>query len=308
MKKQLLKLSFVALCFSVVLLLCKVNNLSAKTKSEKPLLQVKILPAGKISGSFTENGRTIYFETQKGLANPDDDPDAPPFELDIRIMDGRRAPFMVQTAGHRPMEEKWYEEQKAFENTPINEEERSTDFSMLPSMIKSLKSYNKKHKRTRWEIKEIIKLLMSVVNENVFDETDDSFTENQVQEKATMASSSFDHQVTIRKKKAFGIIFEHSAIRLRIYKTYGSLLLQHSTCNHGTCATSTSMSSKCTKTFTKSNLTIYLWDLMCDYWGYPYGSHLCNGDTYQEYLSVKNGQSIDWGVCGTARLYAPDCD
>lgn len=179
---------------------------------------------------------------------------------------------------------------------------------MLSSMIKALKTYNKKHKKTQWEIKEVIKLLVSVINENIFDEAKDFSTENQTQGKMSIASSSYTHEVAIRRKRAFGVVFEHSAIRLRIYQTGSNLVAQYSTCNHGTCATDSSMSTKCIRTLFKPDLTFYLWDLMCDYWGYPYGSHLCNGDTYQEYLSIKNSQSIDWGVCGTARLYAPNCD
>lgn len=103
----------------------------AEAKSEQSLLQVKILSVKEIGGSFTKDGRTIYFETRKGAPNPDDDPDAPLFELDIRIMDENHIPFVVQIAGHRPIDEKWNEEQKSFENIPINREERTAFFYVV---------------------------------------------------------------------------------------------------------------------------------------------------------------------------------
>lgn len=125
---------------------------------------------------------------------------------------------------------------------------------------------------------------------------------------ASAATTTYNNVVTIKKKTAFNIVFEHSSLSYSLYKTSGQLLYTVVTCNHGSCASSSSMSTKCSKTFSQTTVDAYASDLLCDFYGSVYPAHVCNNDTRAEYLSIKNRKRGTWSSCTTPRLYAPACD
>jgi hypothetical protein len=271
-------------------------------------LRVSISDDGHVTGSFTKGKSTLYFEAIRGEAIDSAEPDAAPFTLDINVQDDSHTPFLIQGHGPTPATKAYYENLVTSQATPVDEGVRRRAFALLPAAVVALTDYTEEHDLNAWEIRQIIALMNSVTLSDIEDaDTEASSSSSRI---APSAIATYKHVVTIKRKAAFDIKWEleHSALLLAIYNSKGSLLSQTSTCNHGACATSSSMTTKCTSTFLKPYLTIYAWDLMCDGFGYWYGGHTCNTDTRQEYLSIKGSSSQNWGICSVKYLYAPSCD
>lgn len=277
---------------------------------------------GIVSGSFTMACDTIYFEAIRGGMIESPDPDAPLYALDIRIMDQNHIPFFVQTAGPTPMARSWYADKEKSESLPLDIGGRQRAFAILPSAARALRAYQKHTDhpaeatdRRRcvspgpdWEIERVVAMMESLTIGDMQDI--EGACPAAVRAPQANAVATYTHKVTIKKKSAnFPLAqeWEHSAVLLQIYQAGGALLTDYYTCNHGACAIDPSMSTQCTTSVTKANINYYMWDLMCDYYGSPYLLHLCNSDTLQEYLSVVNSSSQDWGICFTPRVYAPSC-
>lgn len=295
-----------------------------------PVIVIKAQVDGNLNGSFTKEGYSIFFEAQRGEQNIGNDPDAPPFGLDIVIMDNNHIPFIVQKGGGNLINS--HEEQDNSEQLPNFEEDRRKAIAMLPDVIKTLKDLYVNvgtedrigiegvTQRNRWEIWEIISLMRSVTEDLSI--KDNSAGGGNIKPLATSASK-YTHEVTITKKSV-GSGLEHSALMLKIYDSKGSKIFSMRTCNHGACADDKSMSKKCSNKFTKNHRNaygVYFGD--CDATaGSPYTwlgggnsfnliyffGHSCNSDTKTEYLSIKNSQDKDWGYCWRPLLTAPSCD
>lgn len=311
MKKQLAKLCFFLLCIFTPMFV--VGNISsAQTKKEKPKLQVEVVAEKEINGSFTANGRTIYFATKEGEPNLVDYPDGLSANLDIRVMDQNGLTFLARIANHEPLGENQIESE-----TLYSDEDRGAAISLLPGLVKALKAYNNRHKQTRKTIKEVIEFIKLMAKQSdlasLGGPDSGMLMKNQMQGGSYGITGIYNYIVTIRKRPAFGVpklVVEHSAILLQIFDWNWAWKGTYETCNHGTCATGYSMTTKCSRNFPKTIRNPFMLDYMCDSWGYPYETHLCNGDTRQEYLSIKYSTSsgpID-GSCNHQRYFAPECE
>jgi len=271
---------------------------------EKSGLKINVLAKGKISGSFTKGGRTIYFEAIRGEKNPRSDPDAPKYAIDVRIMDSNRITFVGQIGGHGLVDLEWKDEYQKFSDIPVNAEERAQDFLILPDLAKALKAYSRRHNGYKWELKTLIS--QATISESDLMDQEDAEREQIV---AAAVARIYKHRIAICKKKVYNVVnFEHSAVRLKIYDySSGKLLLDFSTSNHGTSAKD--MSEKCSSTLLKYDTNVYIWDQACDCLGFPFRlTHVCNNDTKQEFLSQYNGGTRHWGYCTPQMLYAPNCN
>lgn len=309
MKKQLAKLCFFLLCIFTPMFV--VGNISsAQTKKEKPKLQVEVVAEKEINGSFTANGRTIYFATKEGEPNLVDYPDRSVTNLDIRVMDQNGLTFLARIANHEPLGENQIEAE-----TLYSDEDRGAAISMLPGLVKALKAYNNRHKQTRKTIKEVIEFIKSMTKQSNLATLGgpDSGMSAENTQSGILATGIYNYYVSIRWKSAFDVKlgnFQHSAVLLQIFDWNWAWKGTYVTCNHGTCSNDPSMALKCIRNFPKTIRNPFMWDYMCDSWGYPYETHLCNGDTRQEYLSIKYGTYSGpiGGSCLTPRLKAPDCE
>ena len=273
-------------------------------------LHITRADAGIVLGSFSIGNDAIYFEVVRGEPNDASDADAPPYGLDVRIMDRHRTPFVLRTAGAAPVDPTWYADVIASERLPIDIEARQRAFGLFPKAARALRAYDAEHTEARWEIAGLLEVLEYLKVEDLYD-NDSVIERGDVREDATQVM--YSHKVTIKKKRSSANLpkreYEHSAILLQIYKSNGALVDWWESCNHGTCATSSLMSAKCSKTFSKPDIRYYFSDGMCELYRSVWPvQHLCNDDTRQEYLSIKNSLIKDYGVCKGFRLYAPDCD
>lgn len=291
------------------------DNNPLGTGYDQSRLDMTISRDGKIFGSFTKDGNAIYFESVRGEPNKIDgsegglyDPDAPRYGLDIRILDWNHAPFLVQFGGSKPEISSWGDETGSENGFAVDPAERLRAFGMLPETAAGLRAHMKQKKRSitdddRSDIEQIIALLESVQSEDL----------NNDENTSGATSATYTHKAYIKKKSAFYGAFEaeHSAVLLRIYSSSGSLLREQSYCNHGTCATSSAMSTKCSNSFVKGNSNVYTMDRACDQWSlyitnWSGHGHVCNNDTLQQYLSIQGSGNLNWGICdfGPASIFA----
>lgn len=297
----------------------------------QPKLEVTSTADGVITGSYTAGGRTIYFEAIRGEANVTNDPDAPPYGMDIRVMDGNHTSFLMQSANSTPLSNSWANDGTEDNAFGIDPAQRLGAFRMLPVAARALKNYLKQSKGTmsnldQSDLLQLIALLESVRADTLYDS--ESALEPETAGEALTAT--YTHKTYIFRKDAWfnGSPGDHSAVLLRIYSSGGSLVRQWRSCNHGTCADqSPPMYAKCFRSFLKGNTSIPTPDRACDQFRSPYvvrttwpytiyaSGHVCNNDTRQQYLSIKGSSNINWGICsfnpvtlGVLYRRAPDCD
>lgn len=285
-------------------------------------LKFRILTEKLVYGSFVnQDGRLLHFEAIRGEANDLSlDADAPPFALDIRILNRELQPFMVRTGGARPIDPWWYEDQKEAErkenrsagHSERQEDERLADFRALTDLATALREFQINSQRDSWILSELIAFSDSIRESDLFDE--DLFRQALSERGSQKAAEAkkYKHKGYIRWKKASNTagLLEHSAFLLRIYTSGGTLKFNLPTCNHGTCSDKDSMTTSCTKEWERSNASIYMWDFMCDGLT-PYGAHVCHDDTELQYYSTKN-QNFDsnkaWSICSSPSKKMPSCN
>lgn len=305
MKRTLLKSATLFFGSLIPLFIFIKNAASIDESLSKPILHIEISEEGKLSGYFTKDERTIFFEAIRGEKNPKGDPGMPLFSVDARIMDGNHIPFVYQMGGHGLLDSDWKEEYQTYRDQPKDEDEREENFMMLPALAKALKKYVASHKRYKHEIRALISL--SAIKQTELYDLDDTASKDQ---NLAMKTNQivYKHRISIHKKKAWDRLkYDHSAVKLKIYNyRSGKLLLVFSTANHGTSAGD--MNEKCNTSLLKYDSNIYLWDQACDALGFPYGAHVCNNDTKQEFQSQYNGGTQHWGYCVPIMPYAPDCN
>ena len=216
-------------------------------------------------------------------------------------MDWNHIPFLVQTAASKPVSSTWVNDAQG-NSFWIDPAERRRAFEVLPAMSNALKRYIKSNglpNINQPELDQVLALLESVRAEDL-----ENADKSPVGLEGPQAATTYTHKAFIMKKSAFygALEAEHSAVLLRIYSSGGSLLRQQSYCNHGTCATASSMYAKCYGSFIKGNTNVTTIDQACDqYSSYIFTQaghgHVCNNDTLQQYLSVKGSANQNWGIC-----------
>jgi len=231
------------------------------------------------------------------------DPAASPYALDIKISDSDDFTIAAQSGSGHFVDQSWGRETTA---VPLSLEKHQRDVAELSSFANSLQEQVKPRlgkstfSQWLWVVDEIVDLLRYTDDQSKISPSIDDYDPK--------AAAAYRIVVAIKKKVAFGVVFEHSSLSSSTYKSTGQFLYSIITCNHGTCASSSTMSTKCSATFTQSTLDGYASDLLCDFYGWPYLVHVCNNDTRAEYLSIKNRSRGTWSSCSTPRLYAPPCD
>ncbi len=273
-------------------------------------LTFEITRAGYVTASYGSriDGRVISLVVIRGDKNDlVVDPDAPPYALDIKIADNEDFTIAAQSGSGHFIDQSWG---KRLGKIPPSLANRTRDVSELGFFADALRNQVKprldKSKLSEWAwiVDEMVQFLEYVDEQSKMSPVRGSTTP----EAAVTAATTYNNVVTIKTKKAFDIVFEHSSLASNLYTTGGKFLYSVITCNHGTCANSSAMSTKCSKTFSQSTLDAYASDLLCDLYGWPYLVHVCNNDTRAQYRSIKNRSKGTWSSCSSPLLYAPSCE
>jgi hypothetical protein len=288
------------------------------------------LPGERLSGTFGGAQDAILWEAIRGPAtDPDNDPDAPPFEIDIRITTPQGNPLVVEVGGHSFMDPSWADGPGVL----VEPDQADRFFRVVAGFASALavgefpSGFEPEQRRLLDAATAAVEGLTSSSEdpgEALADEpTVETVTKALVVGSGAM-SCNCQHEVRIRKKPAFvkNSIFDHSAIWLNVYSVVSGkkkLVGTFASCNHGTCASSSSMNTNCTKTFSKSTNevtflayeacpTLYiLWALIIP-GALPVG-HVCNDDTIVQYAAIKNSPSAPSILtCFVPDLYAPSCN
>lgn len=288
---------------------------SAWADDDLSKLTLSIGPNGTVVGSYTESERVIYIEALRGEKNTEDEQGLLPYALDIRILDENKIPFLIQNNGVNQDAGGDVDWASVQENP--DEDVRQKAIEMLPNAIRHMRAAlaDETHENTailnlsdenRWEIVAILDLMRSVTE----DLPKRGFRESSSAREKTMSTSyqQYRYEVTIKRKQIVnGYTPEHSALLVNFYNnTSGKYLGQFQSCNHGTCAGSSAMSNRCSKTFT-SDKSIGIVDKVCDTFT-PYGVHVCHDDTRIQYLAFRNGYYGSYSECYTPMLTTPNCD
>lgn len=286
------------------------GDIQDKFEYRNKVIKFEITRAGHVTAFYTSriDGRVISLSVIRGEKNDlAVDPDAPLYALDIKISDNDDFTIAAQSGAGHFVDQSWG---KKLGKVPPSLEKRAQDVSELGFFAVALRDQVKpKLERSAlsewaWIVDEMIQLLEYV---DMQSKMSPAFGSN-VPEAAITAATTYRNIVTIKKKKAFDIVFEHSSLSSNVYTSSGKFLYSIITCNHGACASSSSMRTKCSKTFTQSKLDAYASDLLCDLYGWPYPVHVCNNDTRAQYRSIKNRSKGTWSSCSSPLLYAPSCE
>jgi len=277
-------------------------------------LNFRLTQGGYIDATFHSlNGRYLKLQVVRGEKNDlQINPEAPMYSMDINISDKEGYAFVVQGKVLKTNKKKYLPNFLSNKTEEDFIKKRSQDFNELGHFADELQNETKTAllktslKKMDYIIDEIVRLMRNVNSKR-------NLSLNSVTEK-TSNSKRFLNIVTIRKKKAFDLVYEHSAI---ISDTFRGRNLVHRlvTCNHGTCADHETMNYACRRFFYKRNLnhTLYVTDEMCDAY-YPsseYGlDHVCNDDTYVQFNSLKfnTNYANEYDCFYSHRLYAPNCN
>lgn len=269
---------------------------------------------GRFAGTFVHQGRLIRFEAVRGEPNETTDPDAPRFAVDARFLDAAGSTFILSGGGGEIARADWAP------STNPNPDERAKDLSLLPLLADELSAAGAPS-GLEYEFQKISQLAGELRGKELIVKA-----EGDVQ---YGCSTGYEHDMTIRYKAAFDLpVGHHTAVRLNSWYLNSSCTWVYQgyqeSCNHGTCATSATMSDWCTWS---SPLRSTTWPAFQVYSSQGYGAcstfynpfsnlggHNCNDDTYFQGYNIRNNAfylaaSGPSGVCSdsTGHTYAPSC-
>ena len=279
------------------------ENSGANSASEKGALTITETDAvqGRFAGTFAHQGRTIGFEAVRGEENPADetqsDPNAPRFAVDVRFMDVNGNTFILSGGGE-------VDQPGATDNDAVAPEERAHDLALLPLLSDELQTAGTPD-GLDFEFQKVVQLaeelrdveLIAKPTSNVLD----------------ACTTGYLHRMTVRYTTAFGqaSLGQHTAVYLSSWYQDSSCATIYQgyqeSCNHGTCATASSMSDWCSW---ESPLRSYRWPAFqvhfqfymlqgsgaCSSYYNPFsvlGGHNCNDDTYFQIHNILNNSYYD---------------
>ncbi len=265
-------------------------------------------------GNIEINGVQVTIETKRGKRNPalarKNDPSAPEYAIDVRIIDQNGTPIFVQVGGNSPIDKKW---SASFDSAVSSStEDRGQNAQQAFAAVDAVLSQNKTLMSSAALAPEQAALtnLRALIKSTLVTDSISGYQEQEFPFSAQAACTEI--QIAEIWKKPTLIFAEHSGSVAKWKMSNGTIYTMWSACNHGTCPGDSTMSKKCSKSFL----------LRCGYsraapncstaYGLTKGYHVCNDDTYIQYDAIKRNYSpsTTGGTCSDAslRAYAPSCD
>lgn len=264
-----------------------------------------------LTGTYEKDGRFVTFETRRGAPTSTaefeaPDPDAPPFEYDIRFLDWNDGVFYTQLGGDGYLDPTWANHP----DLPKTElAERPIAFAMAREAVILLED-ELIDPAFDPEAEGLLDLASTSFAPDMPDEVDPLDDDNAGVTPPKERSTTYHNNLFIRRKDALfsGSPADHSALWLKVY--LGSMKISETaTSNHGTSASSSTMTTACS-TNVDFSAPIKLADLVCTtpYFPVGFGVHVCNDDTYVEYDEAKHLYTSTRSECSnTPNWYAPTC-
>lgn len=280
--------------------------------------------------AFSQDGTTVTVETRRGLAIPDErraaDPSLPPFEMDIRFLDSDGFPFLTILGGHAPIEASW-DVPSYGDESEITAERAASQYAVAAGLIAAVdgSDFALSPETADWKPERdlLVKVAAPAVEDasmiRHFDDVDIAREPRlRVRSNAAVITSNssatnvYRWTVQVHKKGAFfenNVYGDHSATVTRSLSKAGVVQQTRVTSNHG--AAANTMSAWCSSASTSTNMPKSLpasAECATGY-GFTSGKHVCNDDTYIQYITIRDKMSVDptRGTCAdsTLRRYAP---
>jgi hypothetical protein len=253
---------------------------------------------GELCGSYRSGNNSIHFQTIRGenLVHGENtiDPDAPEYVVSARILDQAGNPIAVavgDTSDVRIFD--WLEQVAGLD-------EYNSDIEISFSLAQEAFGILSDNLDINYFKEEVIILKRRSLTAVPSDKDDGEMLTQK------RSSSSWRYWIRITRKDAFrnGVPADHSAVIVNVRKPNGRIL-NYVTCNHGTCADSSSMNFKCQKVvYTRSQRPFSI--LPCEaVTSYP--RHVCNDDTIVQYNMIVRGNS-SLSTCYAPNFWAPSCN
>lgn len=250
---------------------------------------------------YREGDRAIYFQTLRGedlvLGENTVDPDAPPYEVSARIVDMGGNPVAISFGGDDERVADWQNRVSGLDDDHASTEQED-DLKLAAKaageLSEAVSGFDEETKvlerRSQTALADVIEAA------------------SMPKAKGTVYTTTY----YVRRKLASGFAGDHSAVYAIIVKPNNTFVTVV-TCNHGTCADSGTMSTKCSNVVTASYYNAIPM-LPCDAAGSPYTSlfytygHDCNDDTFVQVAKILTGATVTTTCFNTSlRVFAPNC-
>lgn len=327
MKSWMIKIAGIALAVSLLFIFKSTGTFAEMSRNV--MLSENQVPEGltelyyegnTLSGTFSFDGTQIFVETRRGSRTPkavrDTDPNAPQYEVDIRLLDENGVPFFVQVGGHGPIDSSWvssfdpllYGAEISTEQRNEKEARSQKAFGNATRMIEALRVV-KFRRNLVPEYKAILNILPIIESGKMITKLEEGNSKSSI---GPLVSSD-KHLIEIWKKGAFfgrNIWADHSGTVAKVIFSGGGVYQIWSACNHGACPGS-DMSFKCASVFYDRVGFCQAPPMCSTQYGFSNGKHVCNDDTYIQYYRIKYNSDISTigGTCSDSslRTKAPDC-
>jgi hypothetical protein len=293
---------------------------------------VRIVKADEAAGalvlSFEQEGRAITYDMRLGpvMETPPSaeelaaNPDLPSYQVDARVLDSNGQPFHMQMGGDAFIEASW--------TTPkvegFDEAERDKDFQMTRDAVPALRALKVPAglNQLRLSAMEIGNTLDEAADKSDSDPGEAPSTEARaalavapcVVCAGPRSVAKWDFQV---RRHPVALVGDHSAVLLRGWSSATKIVYTAVSCNHGACANSSSMTTKCTMAGFKVDDGTHSRFFYSDGCSTPYnvlsirGHHNCNDDSELQGRAIwqDRGQSTTGGNCSSLapHVKAPGC-
>jgi hypothetical protein len=276
---------------------------SIDAKDLKPGLN--LFAAGSdVSGAYVSGERAVFFETRRGEISmyATLDPEAPPYEMDVRVLDQNGRTLYVRLGGDGFIDPAWASDLRAdLSRPPMDPAERAAALTLMQEAMTTLSNVAL-DARLAPEHTALVRAGTAIPEDMI---------KPSLQQNGEIGFAPPYNYYELHRKTIYAYSGEHSATYLNVYGT----LIEN--CNHGECADS--MATKCggygsagwgyweqsgsTGSVTGTCLTGY--DLFSQN-----GGHNCHDDSVIQMRGmIWGGQDQYGGTCsnGTSHRYAPSC-
>ncbi len=301
------------------------SALADSSRLPEGFVELRMVAGGGVTAAYQYKDSRITVETRRGPKTPAElrlnDPNAPQFEIDIRLVDEQGFPFFVQYGGHGPIEPTWrldYNQSsdpllKALAN-PSDQQARSA-FRAAEHALLDLSKLNL-NKGLDPEYRALINLLPTIQSMMVVEKIEQPSATNSddAQVAAPASACTYKHKIAIYSQPCCANSVTgayHSGTIAQNISSSGQTTQAWAACNHGTCPSL--MPLKCSWTSTANRCALRAVAVCTSNYSIFGGckTHVCNDDSKMQFDGVKGSYTpapnTPTCIDCTLRKTAPTC-